>query len=192
MPLLTYASDLTASILDGPTGYEPQRQNNGLLTVTIPGGQDDSFLQIAGISVKIPNTSNPPMPVPHLNEDRKYAGKAVYEDIQVTLIDYIDVDVAIQLQNWRQKVSNPNNGKIGWKRTYAGNGFVYLFGPNGQGLRSWEVIGIWPSAMDPGQIDQSGGDTIKVNITFAVDKSILQPSLPATDFTSGTNVVPIP
>lgn len=177
------ALDMSANILDGPAGLEPQRMNNGLIYVTIPG-MNDSVLQLAVQTFDLPKENQNIVQVSHLNENRKFPGRVDYGDIAVTLNDYIDLDVSNFIATWRKRVYNPANGKVGWKRSFAGQGHIDLFGPNGEYTRSFNLIGVWPSSYDPGQIDQSGDDIIRVNLTLTIDKAVPAPAQPSGNFTT--------
>lgn len=171
---LNFSSDMSAGFMDGPTGYEPQRANNGVLSLNIPGGAGNTnLIELAVTQFPMPKVNNGIVQVPHLNEDRKFAGRPNFDDITATFTDFLDVDIAQAIYSWRIKVYNPTNGKIGLARDYKADGFMTTFAPDGSRARSWRVIGIWPSAMDPGDIDHSSDDYVRVSVTFSVDKAVL-------------------
>lgn len=174
-------SDMTAGILDGPTGFEPQRMNNGQIFVTIPG-MNDQVLQLAIQTFDLPKESQNPIQVAHLNEKRKFAGGVEYGDINCSFNDYIDINVAGFIQDWRRMVYNPVTGKIGWKRNYAGAGHISLYGPNGQYERTYDLIGVWPSSYDPGQVDQSNEEIMRVSLVLTIDKAVPSTITPSTDY----------
>ena len=185
MGLSPYATDMSAGILDGPNGYEPQRQNNGLLYVVIPG-LDSTPLQLAIRSFNLPMEQNGVVQVGHLNEKRKFAGNVEYQNINCQVYDYIDLDTAGFIAAWRKRVYNPANGKIGWKRSYAGAGYINLFGPNGQYTRTYNLIGVWPSQYDPGgQVEQESDQIMLVTMQLEIDKAIPGAATTTTNF--GTN-----
>ena len=189
MPLAI--NNLTAWDLDGPTGYEPQRSNNGLIYITLPfqlngvANNLTNVLQFAVSNIKLPQVSNQQIMVPYLNESRKYAGKPQFDDVQITLTDYIDLNTAAVVSAWRAKVYNPSTGQIGWKRSYAASGNIDMFGPNGQYVRTWNLIGVWPQMFDPGDIDQANDDMVRCTLNLSIDKAIyLLTPLVTGDFTS--------
>jgi len=172
-------SDLSANFLDGPSGYEPQRNNNCELFLTPPQAINNfnEVLQFAIQQFPLPKSDNALVEVKHMNEMRKFAGAPSFQDLQVTFIDYIDLDTAAVMKAWRLLVYNPMNGKIGWKRQYAASGHANLYGPNGQFVRTWNLIGVWPTAYDPGETDQTSDDVLRISCTFAIDKAILADSV---------------
>lgn len=174
--------DMTANIIDSE-GHEPQRMNNGMIFVTVPG-LNDSFLQLAVQSFDMPKENQNTLQVSHLNENRKFAGRVDYQDIAVQIIDYVDIDVAKTIAAWRKMVYNPANGRIGWKRYYAGTGHIELYGPNGRYQRGYELRGVWPSGWDPGQIDDTSDDIVRVSLTLVIDKAIPVQAATTTDYTT--------
>jgi hypothetical protein len=197
-------NDLTASFLDGPNAWEAQRQNNGLLYITLPyniqypsptggggngqGGQAAlaTMLQFAVDSFPIPPSGNASIAHRYLNEERKYAGQPTFQNIQVTINDYLDSDTQGVCAAWRNAVYNPANGKIGWKRSYAASGHIDLFGPNGQLVRTHLLIGVWPQDFTPGQISMQGDATVMCSLTLSIDKVLYsQGFVKPGDVTSG-------
>ena len=186
-------NDLTASFLDGPNGWEPQRENNGKLYITLPfsisrsngnnaigagliasGGAGnaslDRILSFSVMAFPIPANANQEVPLRFLNEERKFAGTPTFQSMSVTFNDYLDADTVGVMTAWRHRVYNPYNGKVGWKRSYAGTGHIDMFGPNGQQVRTHLLVGVWPSEFNPGQVNMQGDATVQCGITLAVDK----------------------
>lgn len=165
-------NDLTANFLDGPTGWEPQRENNGLIYLTPPVAIAglDKILQFSVNQFPIPALQQQEVPHRYLNEERKFAGLPTYQGIQITFNDYLDMDTVGILNAWRLLVYNPANGKIGWKRNYAGSGHIDMFAPNGQVVRTHGLQGVWPSQFTPGQVNMQGDATVMCTLMLSIDK----------------------
>ena len=137
-------------------------------------------MQIADSDVLVLSLSTFPIPkrtigiieIGFLNEKRKFAGNPTYDDLSVVYKDYVDRETARVLWNWHYQVHNPENGKTGLARGYKKSGWVSLFDPSGGQERQYDLIGIWPSAMDPGDIDMAGEDTVNITVTLTIDKTI--------------------
>ena len=179
MPL----DNLTADALNS---LEPQRQNNGLLRIVGVASMPDSIMDLAIQSFPLPKHGVGTIEVPHLNEKRKYAGNPTYEDVTVVFTDFVENDIAKAVDDWMRTVHNPTNGRTGFARSYKKNGLFITFGPNGQWERTWNIIGIWPSNYDPGDIDQSGEDYVRISLTLVVDKVTLGSRQAGGDVTSGS------
>jgi len=164
-------NDMTANFLDQK---EVQRNNNALLT--IDGVMNNgSPLQLAVESFPIPKTTLSTIEAPLLNESRKYAGKPTFDDLSVVFKDLIEVDIAGAINAWFQTVYDSKTGKIGFARNYKRQGTAELLGPDGSNTgRVYELRGVFPIAFDPGDIDMSGGDYVKINLTLSIDKTRLR------------------
>jgi hypothetical protein len=157
--------------------FEPQRVNNALLRIfgldDGQGGKEDTLV-LALASFPLPKTNNNPIEVGYLNEKRKFAGNPVFDDLAVVFNDYVDQNTAAIIWKWRYKVYNPSTGHIGFASEYKKRGDITLYAPNGdeQYNRVYEIIGAWPSQVDPGEIDLAGEDVVKITITLTIDKAI--------------------
>lgn len=166
---------MTANVYDT---LEPQRMDNWILEVDPPAGAGaDGVLEAVRLAIQVmalPNETTDQVELHFLNERRHYAGKTLYEGGTIQCVDLIDQQVAARINAWRRLVYNPVNGKVGWKRNYAGQGHIYLYGPNGVGERMWHLQGIWPSAVNWGGLDYNSGDKVVIDITIVYDKAIFE------------------
>lgn len=159
-------------------GFELQRSNNALLFIAGLDGNDNNFLTLTLQSVTLPKENTNPVEVFFLNEKRKFAGNTTYEDLTIVFNDYVDKDTAKLLYQWRYLVKNPVTGKVGNKSDYAKAGRVVKYGPDGGSEREYEIVGMWPSALDGGDMDMSSDEGIKINMTLSIDKAIYRPAMP--------------
>jgi hypothetical protein len=149
--------------------YEPQRQSNILLFVQ----PDESDLMTLCLqSFPIPQSENTILTQEYLNEQRKFAGRVTYTDMEVVFKDYVDNNVAQLLQKWRYKVHDPDSGKIGLARNYKKKGFIWMYSPEASVVRKYDLFGIWPASFNHGEADMSGDDTQKITMNFAVDRIV--------------------
>jgi hypothetical protein len=162
--------------------HEIQRTNNGLLYIvglntaqqavgSGTGGQDD-VLTLALNNFPLPKRSIEVIEVPYLNEVRKFPGRATYDDLTVVFNDYVDRPVAAILWKWNYLVHNPETGRTGMASALKKSGWVSLFSPDGQIERQYRLVGLWPNMTDPGEIDFSGADALRINLTLSIDKAI--------------------
>lgn len=175
----------------GPRGeYEPQRANNGILVVYgLPEWTDDGQITLSLESFPIPKENNAQIEARYFNERRKFAGPANVEDMEVVVKDTVDRDVARVLLAWRRLVYNPYEinkfegirggisdpfpeaeGAVGLAKNYKKSGEVILVAPDGSHVRRWAVQGLWPMSMDPGDIDMTSEDFIRITLTLSVDR----------------------
>jgi hypothetical protein len=155
------------------SSYEPQRSNGALLYITgIGNGGIDNVVTLSLKSFPLPKYSIAPQMVGYLNEKRKYAGNPEFEDMQVTFNDYVDLGTMATLLAWWYQVYDPRTGIKGIKANYAKPGFVNEFAPDGSFERKWLLYGVWPSQLDPGEVEQGSEDLIQVSMTLTIDKSV--------------------
>lgn len=167
-------------------GFEPQRANNGILVIEGLEGWDqpDGPIALSLESFPLPKESNTIIEARYMNERRKFAGPANVDDMEIVVKDMVDIQVARMLLKWRRQVYDPagngqwgsgvpgmEQGAVGLARTYKKTGTITLIPPDRiTDGRIWGVSGIWPTTMNPGDVDMTSEDFIKITITLAVDR----------------------
>lgn len=146
--------------------YEVQRTNNFELVI-------DGMSQTFSLSVQgtpIPTTTNEVIELAYGNAKVKVAGQATFEDLEITCLDFITADIEAEINEWRKLVYDPATDKIGWAENYKKNGFLYQYAPDGTHVRSYKIIGCWPTSFAPGEFNQDGSDKKMMTLTISVDK----------------------
>jgi len=175
-------------IAEAGGNFEPQRTNNGVLVIEgltsdMRGGNlnaNSGAAEVFTLSIDtfpLPKQQNGIIEVDYLNEKRKVAGKVTVDDVDIVLKDFIDKSTALVLWAWRCQVYNPWTGQIGLAHHYKKKATAYIFGPEGSYIRKWELKGLWPFNMDPGEIDMAGEDILKITLSCALDKATLLPDI---------------
>lgn len=163
-------------------GFELQRPNNALLYIVNLAGNANNIVTLSLASFPLPKETSNVIEIPFLNEKRKFAGLVSYDDLTVIFNDYVDKETARLLHQWRNLVKDPVTGKMGNKRDYAKIARMVKYGPDGQSDREYECQGVWPSAIDGGEIDfGNDGDGLKINMTLTIDKAIYVPAVGTTN-----------
>jgi hypothetical protein len=168
-------SDLTANHIGGTgenAGYEPQRANNCVLQILGLDGDSKTILQLSLASFPIPKANVGVIEVNYLNEKRKFAGIASFDDLSVVFVDYVDKETAAILQRWFADTYNADTGQVGMAKDYKKEGKVIQYSPDGQIEREYDIQGMWISAIDPGDADMASEDVLRVTCTFTIDKAI--------------------
>lgn len=109
----------------------------------------------------------------------KFPSKVDYANINWTLNCYCEPNVIENLRAWRKLVYDPITEKMGLPAQYMK--LVYFIKYDGQG-NPRDVIqcpGTWIGALDNGDMNQQGGDVVKVKVPFVISKVIY---LSAADF----------
>lgn len=189
--------DMSANFLAAQEGaFEPQRQNNALLRIWGIDAEDVVTLSVE--TFPLPKTALTPIELNYMNERRKVAGPANVEDMEVTFKDFVDVNTHAALMQWYLDTYDPLTGRVGLARNYKKKGEAVMYGPNGGFDRSFELIGLWISNFDPGDIDMTGEDKKLINLTLSIDKCIpreglsLRPSSIVSSGKAGSSTPKLP
>jgi hypothetical protein len=167
-------TDLTANHIGGSgenAGYEPQRANNSILQVLGLDGDEKNILQLSLQSFPIPKANVGVIELNYLNEKRKFAGIASFDDLSVIFVDYVDKDTCAILQRWFADVYSSTTGQVGMAKDYKKDGKVIQYSPDGSIEREYDIFGMWISAIDPGDADMSSEDVLRVTCTITIDKA---------------------
>lgn len=155
-------------------GYEIQRTNNFEIQVDIPGADTTALrgLTLAVVSGFLPNESNEVISLNYGNTTITVAGKAnVNGSGSLVVRDIIGLDTEKLIDDWRRSVYNKETDAIGFAADYKKEAKVTQCAPDGTLLAVWDLTGVWPSAVDYGQISHDSPGVKTVNITLQYDKA---------------------
>jgi len=183
---MEYISADHIAAVGGNGAFEPQRTNNFTVRFSPPqniraGGRGGVAAQdIIALSVDscpFPESTADVIEVPFGNEVRKVSGRWKFSNETLVVKDYVGAEVSDIIDAWARLVYDPNPGptagRIGYAHEYKVNGELLFFGPDGQQIRRWKLIGMWPMRVKPGQGDMNQGNTQnKMEIEFCVDKAV--------------------
>jgi hypothetical protein len=173
-----------------------------LYIADVAGGSDSyDTLSLSLASFQLPKVQTGESVIPFLNEHRNYAGGTTYDRISVNFHDYVDRGVARILWAWRKLIQDPATGVKGYKSQYAKQGWIELYPPGavsntqtsgaaslfsslvpgslgaqavaGAGVVArYDIINMWPSHADFGDINYGSDDHVMISVTFMTDKFI--------------------
>jgi hypothetical protein len=124
-------------------------------------------------TANLPTITNEPIEIPYMNETRKVAGKIAIEAGELTVGDFVDPDTAKLIEEWRGLVSDVKMGYVYNATTYKDDGELYLYQGNGTLIRTWKLIGCWPSNVNFGSLDYSSSDQVQITMTIQYDKAYM-------------------
>ena len=148
-------------------GFEPQRKNNFNLRLVVGG----EIIQQALQSFPLPQEASEVIRINRNNRKSKVSGIVDYDDLTLVLKDYADKPVMAKLLEWRRKVWDPKEEKIGLPSKYRCNGDVVMSAPDGTSVRRWELKGVWPSKVNPGGGDMESNTQNLITVTLVVEKA---------------------
>lgn len=152
------------------TGFEVQRTNN--FEIQIDGVSKVRPLILAVVSGFLPNESNEVISLNYGNSTVSVAGKAnVNGSGSLVVRDFIEHDIEKVIDDWRATVYNKETDGIGFAADYKKSAYVTQYAPDGSLLRVWTLEGVWPQAVDYGQVSYDSAGVKTVNITLHYDKA---------------------
>lgn len=156
--------------------FEPQLSNRFLMEIYGLASGDLDVIVLALNNLTPPVISVEPTTIPFGNEERKVAGRATFDDITLNLKDFVDAPVRDAMHRWFEQVYDPNTGLMGYARDYKKEGSIIMTGPDGESQRVYNLIGIFPTSLNPGSFDMGGAENIEIDMSISIDKMIYVPS----------------
>lgn len=102
----------------------------------------------------------------------KFPSKVQFNDVQWTLNCFCSPNVLEGLREWKNQVEDLSTEKMGLPSDYMKQ--VYFIRYDGQG-NCRDVLrapGTWISGLNYGEMNQAGGDVVKVSVTLVLSKVI--------------------
>jgi len=187
------ANHIAPGGVNKPT-FEPQRVSNFVLEVGVPGTQVDGTIdagaeRIIALSVRefpMPEERTDAIELQYGNEVRYVAGRTTFGEETLTCVDYIDVDTAGYIYDWRRLVYNPGPnafgnsgggkqlepGAIGYAFMYKSTGSIWWLDPMGSQPpgRRFLMHGMWPMTVRYGRGNMTASEPNIIEVTFKVDR----------------------
>jgi len=176
---MNYVSADHIAAVGGNGAFEPQRTNNFTVRFSPPNGVKGgaAAADIFALSVDscpFPSAEGDVIEVPFGNEVRKVSGRWKFSNEMLVVKDYVGAEVSDIVDEWCRLVYNPNpgadSGRIGYANEYKVNAELIFFGPDGNQMRKFKLIGMWPRKNKYGQGDMNQSAQNKIEIEFCVDK----------------------
>lgn len=102
----------------------------------------------------------------------KFPSKVTFADVDWTLNCYCEPNVLEALREWRRQIYDPDTEKMGLPSQYMKQ--VYFIRYDGQGnvRDAIRCPGTWIGALSNGEMNQQGGNVVKVKVPFIISKAI--------------------
>lgn len=151
-------------------GFEVQRTNN--FEIQIDNVSKVRPLILAVVSGFLPNESNEVIALNYGNTTVQVAGKAnAHGNGSLVVRDLVQEDMEKVIDDWRATVYNKDTDGIGFAADYKKPAYVTQYAPDGSLLRVWILEGVWPSAVDYGQVSYDSPGVKTINVTLQYDKA---------------------
>lgn len=150
--------------------FAPQHSDNWMIEIAGLPGDDKDLIVLSILSSSLPPESSEEIAIPYGNTTRYVAGKGQYESIPLVVNDYVDRAVRAALIAWRRQIFNPDNGNVLLPSVYKKTAEIILQATDGTHQRSCKLHGIWPQALNPGVLDMSSSEGVKIEMTLRYDR----------------------
>jgi len=162
-------------IASGQGGGTPQAGNHWAVEIDGLGAGGGEVIVLALDSSNAPQETQEELEMKYGNETRYYAGGVTFETMSLTVRDFIDLDVAAVLEDWRNQAYDPNSGEVGYPSEYKKTAHFILLDSKGKETRRWELQGLWCTSLNRGAVSMDDANAVKIEATLRYDK-MLRPS----------------
>lgn len=143
-------------------------------SVTIPGGAAIEKFRFMCQAAQLPESTLGTIEVPYFGRKVKIAGDRTFAEWTVTVINDEDFAVRNAMEAWMSSVNshegNLNNTGSAAPNAYKGQGQVTQFGKNGNRLKTYDFVGMFPTNVAAITLDWDTTDDIeRFDVTFQFD-----------------------
>lgn len=146
--------------------YDPQRP--GHFKFTCPDVEGMERLELAIDASSIPFMSQDKLTIRRGATEINFAGSMHFQDQSLRVIDYIGLDDVDVLLGWQKLSGDVDTQKVGLARDYKKTGFLTLYDPNFNPVRTWTLKGCWISGLSEDELDMQKGASDKMNINCTI------------------------
>jgi len=142
------------------------------LTNPVNSSADDKVRFMCRVA-QIPGTTLSSIPVSYFGRPVKFAGNRTFEDWTVTIINDEDFSIRSTLEEWVQNI-NSTQGNIRLAganpEAYKSQAQVVHYGKQGNIIREYKFVGMFPTLIAPIDLDWGNADAIEeYSVTFTYD-----------------------
>ena len=160
------------SVLNGggvrPTMFQVEMKfPEGVVQESVGSDQECTFLIKAS---QLPGSTVGFIEVPFRGRKLKVSGDRTFEDWPVTITNDITFNIREGMEKWAEVIQN-HNWALGANRLndYFGSAIVRQLDRDGKQLRAYKFEGIWPTVVDPIELNMDTTDTVEeYGVTFKV------------------------
>lgn len=161
-------NDITATRFN-EREYQVQRKNH--FTIKFNSNFVPDGIEYLVVNFPLPKESTETFKANYWNDSVNLAGKTSFDTTQIVLRDAINYDTEKKFMQWRLRVYNPKTGKVGYAEDYKSDAIVKEYSPSGDIVRSWQIIGCFPTSVDYGDLSYDDGGEKQVSVTLSYDKA---------------------
>ena len=150
------------------TAFEPKVKNRHIMYV-------DGIPAFTIRKTDRPKVQSEKKVLDHINIQRYYKGKSVWQDITMELYDPIVPSAAQAVMEWFRLSHESVTGRDGYMDFYKKDITINVLGPVGDKVEEWVLKGAFPINVDFQDVDwQDTGDPLGITVVLSIDYAILQ------------------
>lgn len=160
----------------GVDNYVPLTTNNFEIRVynmdgSTPDGNSD-LLTLSTNEIGSISEEQDTITVHYGNGLIKFPSKVSFPDVTWTLNCYCEPNVLDALRAWREQVFNPKTERMGLPSEYMKQCYIIRYDGQGNERDVLRLPGVWLSSLSYGDMNQAGGDVVKVQVGLVISKVI--------------------
>lgn len=152
--------------------FEPQRTYNWSLEIALDNAGDQILIMQALETFQGPRMEVEDIELSYANEKRYVAGKATFDELTLTLKDFVDQDVAGAAIRWWTEVYNSETGSIGLAAKYKKAADLVYYAPDQSISRFWKLLGCYPKRIEHGDLDMTTSDKVLLTVVLRYDRAV--------------------
>lgn len=150
------------------TSFEPKVKNRFIMYI-------DGIPSFLINSATRPSVTSEKKTLDHINLQRTYKGKSIWNDVTIKLYDAIVPSAMQSVMEWFRLSHESVTGRDGYMDFYKKDITYNILGPVGDKVEEWTLKGAWIQTMDNDTSDwKDTGDPMEITLTLSYDYGILQ------------------
>ena len=122
-----------------------------------------------------PKVSSERKTLDHINLQRYYKGKTIWQPIVMELYDPVVPSGAQAVMEWLRLSHESVTGRDGYMDFYKKDITINVLGPVGDKVEEWTLKGAFPTDLDFQTLDWTNtGDSLGIGVTLSYDYAVLQ------------------
>lgn len=130
-------------------------------------------LQLSVIKANVPHFETNVIETRRGNSMAKYAGVPTFNSGEIVVEDYIGLGGKSILMAWQALTYDVINDKGGRAKNYKKNCTLIEYTQDYQKIRSWDLIGCWPSSLSEDAYDKTADGERTVTATIQFDRAVM-------------------
>lgn len=156
-------------LLKAPMIYEPIRKNRFIFKFPSDLGIQSWYVSTSNL----PSINQNPVEIPFLNTSTWVLGRYTWDDITVTLRQFIGPSTSQAVMEWVRLESESPTGRQGYAAGYKRDVTISMLDPTGVAIQKWVLVNAFPTTVNFGSLGYDDDAIADVEISLKIDYAIL-------------------